>query len=131
MSGVPDKFEVLRLVKEYSIAWEAAIVRPAHPLAAVRELHLAEGGKMGAKETRPSGRSTPPIRDMPGGCARTDRILSHVAEVRPIYRKALESYALTESLSRTSKQIGVEKRALLDVIREAIAVYQSGWLLVR
>ena len=129
--NVPSKLDVLRMVEEYVRAWEACIVTSEHPLAAVQTLHLAEGSSMGAKETRPSGRSRTPIRDMPGGCARTDRILKHVSDVSPRYRKVLEVYADTNSLAKTSTITKIQKRALVDVVREAVAVFQSGWLLVR
>ena len=128
---IPSRRRVASLVEQYLFAWDESIVRPAHPLVAVIEGHLEAGTGITAKETRPSGRSRPPIRDMRSGHDRTHRILKHVAEVQPVYRAALEAYAREKTLSAAAESVSIEKRSFLDVLREAIAVFQSGWLLVR
>ena len=132
LNDVPDKKEVLRMVEGFVQAWEAAIVKPTHPLVAVQELRLEQssGGAMGGVQKR-TGRSQPPIRDIGAGHIRTDRILKHVADLRPVYRTALEHFADTGNLEITARQCKVSKRAIVDVIREGIVAFQSGWLLIR
>ena len=129
--NIPSKLDVLRMVEEYLIAWEACVVTPEHPLAAVQTLHLAEGGHMGATETRPSGRSRVPIRDLPGGHQRTHNVLKHVAEVDQSYRKALEAYCVYGTHEKSAMALKVDKRKFFDNLQSAIAVFQSGWLLLR
>lgn len=129
---VPDRKRVMALVEGFVRAWEAAIVSPSHPLISVQELNLtqSQGGHVHATQKR-TGRSQPPIRDMDPIHARTDRILRHISEISPVYRNALETFADTGSLQFTADRCRVRKRVVVDLIREGIVAFQSGWLLIR
>ncbi len=123
--------EVIPLIETWWFEVEASRVSPQHPLVSVQEGHLAQGkGGQYVKETKPSGRSKPPIRDMQKGARRTDRIMSHIRSVDRVQYKALISYAVTGSYTDVADVIGLSENTARKYVGEGKAVFIAVHLLI-
>ena len=95
---------MIRLVEGWLIEREDYQIKPVHPLVAAQELHLEEGGVQGGpKQTRVSGGSRPPIRDMRGVNPRVDRVMSTVRSVNNHWYNTLIAYAETGKVNSRHK----------------------------
>lgn len=126
--SVPQKREVVSLIESWLIERESYQNKPAHPLVAVREGHLDEGGHVGGpKQTRPRGRSKPPIRDMTGINSRVDRAMSVVREVDRSWYDLLVYYATLGSLAKSADAANCSKPAARVRLDCGIACFKGAW----
>ena len=121
------KSDVVALVEEWLIEREEYQIKPSHPLATAQEMQLEEGGSSGPKETRPAGRSRPPIRDMRGANARVDRTMSVVRAVDKTWYDALVYYAVTGTLKKAAEQAKCSKPIIRSRFDSATACFMGAW----
>ena len=126
------KSEVIRLIEDWLVEREAYQNTPVHPLVSVQEGHLDEGGHRGGPtQTRATGRSKPPIRDMRGVNARVDRIMSVLKELDGMYYQTLITYALTGKIEDTVKHTKNKNPSqVFKNINEGTAAFKAAWLVI-
>lgn len=123
-----NKRNVVNLIEGWLIEKEAYQIKPVHPLVAVQEGHLGEGGhRGGARETRPAGRSKPPIRDMRGVNNKVDRVMSVVREVDKTWYNALIWYVELGSLDNVTAKSGWSKPTVKTRFDCGIACFRGAW----
>ena len=125
------KREITGRVVEWLDALQSYEVRSEHPLVAVQSLRLAAGGKgLPIKETRPQGRSRPPIRDMSHRNSRTGYVMQHVRDVDMRYHQALCYYATIGNYDGAAVELKISKPHLIKLVGEGCAVFRSARLFI-
>ena len=123
------KRDVIRLIEDWLVEREAYQNTPVHPLVSVQEGHLSEGGQLGGmKQTRASGRSKPPIRDMRGVNPRGDRVMSAVREVDKTWYDALIYYTVLGSLGKVAEEQKCSKSEIRVRFDSGVACFKGAWV---
>lgn len=77
-----------------------------------------------AKETRSSGRSKPPIRDMDRDANRVAIIMRRIHAVEPRWSRALESVCSVPTLGDASIALGINRSTLYLDYLSGLAAFQ-------
>ncbi len=114
------------LLERWYHAREEAIVKPAHPLVTVQEMHLVDGeGRTVRGTTKRSGRSSPPIRDLPWEFRRITPIMKLIGETNQHWLRAMELFAEHGSIKRAGEVTGKHPKQLMLDFKQGLAILQA------
>jgi hypothetical protein len=122
------------MVRAWAAEMEALGVSTTHPLVSVRQLNLDDrvkvaagmhAGRIYAKETRPSGRSQIPIRELSDEADIVNGWLKRVRDVDEKYFKAVEFWSRIPDFEEMAKRLHWSKTAAMRYFDCAIAILQS------
>lgn len=135
VDGSPvSRHEALARVEEWWEAVQREEIRPDHPLVGVQSLRLVAAGDAGphrqyGRETRPSSKSRPLVRDLPGGVRRMDKIMRDIAVIDLRYHRALVHLAEHRGLvSRVADSMQVSRPTAFRYVDVGLGMVQISLL---
>jgi len=133
VTEAPSRRETIGMLESWWEATQTEEIRPEHPLASVQTLHLVAAGDAGpyrlyGKETRPTGRSRPLIRDLPGGVRLMDNLRRDVEKINRSYHRALVSYAELREITLVGQKMKVARQTAYRYVDAGLGMLQMGLL---
>ena len=116
---IPSSKSVLDLAEVYLRESLAAGWKGRHPVAEVAEQHLARGGTVSAKSTRPPRGHKVLYPDFSPAATLADHMLSSVELLDPELRKVLELRAQGFSGQEVGNRLKCSKRKAHDLVNRA------------
>lgn len=128
MGMTPHEYR-LRAIELVEAWWQAdreATNKPQHALVTVQEMHLTDGdGSTVRGSQKRTGRSMPPINDIARHLRTVDRIMRHVWNTNPAWRKALEAWAEHGSTEKAAQARRVKPHEQFRDFDHGVVVVQS------
>jgi len=127
----------MAMVRNWGAEMEAIGVSTTHPLVAVRQLNLDDrvkvaagmgAGRVYAKETRPSGRSRVPIRELSTEAEQVNQWMKTVREVKDEYYRALTFWLTLPDFEEMARCLHWSKTAALRNFDCGLAIVQAKML---
>lgn len=120
------RHRAVEMLEHWYHAKEAAVVKPAHPLVTVQEMHLVDGeGKTVRGSTKRTGRSMPPVRDMVWQARQVDAIMKHIGNVDHRWRRSMVLWVEHKTFKNAEKASKIKAHTLFREFNQGLAVLQS------